>query len=1147
MANKLHLTAKFRQTPVAILTVLAGLCLVGNASLAVSSVGQNSSAESAHQTTAAERSMSVPPAPQPAQSANPGASSHIDGNSGGTIRGTVKSGNTPLPGVTIMATNTLTGKRYATVTDIRGIYAMHIPKNGRYVVRVEFAAFAAETKEALLNASSPRQTLDYTMELASRLKQSGPGRAGGMPNAAAMRALASLRALAQTGSAEAAGMGNGESGVSLAGAAQNPDISTESVAIQGQTGTVNPFANIDQSQLQQRLEDLRAQNALTRSPGQGGRGRGFHGGGGGRAGGFFRHFNPTQPHGAIFYRGENSALDAVPFSVTGTPIVQPAYNDNTAGIVFIGPPQIPHLLKPSTSNFIFVGAFLTRNSTPFNQYAIVPTAAERGGDFSRYTGTGTTVVPIYDPATGLQFPGNKIPVINPQAQALLPYIPLPNQPGLQNFEYLTTAQTNQSRIGARFVHNFGSGGGGAALGPLLQSLLGNTNHGLAQNVNANFNFSHAATDLINVFPKLGGASQIYQYSLGLGYVIGYRRWTNNATLNFNRTNAQVGNFFTGKTDVASQAGIQGLGSDPFNFGVPSIVFSKFQGVSEQAPKFTLNQTISFQDTASWTGKKHNVRFGGDYRRIHQDVQGGTNVTGSFYFTGFATRQPGSTGAPGQQASGADFADFLLGLPQEAALQQGVGKFYFAANVFDLFLQDDWHPLNNLTVNYGLRYEYYSPYTEEHDRLTNLAFTPGLTQLEVVFPNSNSTINGKYPASVIDPDRKDFAPRVGFAWRANRRTVVRGGYGINYNTGQYAAVVQDLSNQPPFANTITNIVPAQSAPTLSLATALKSGATPSGITNNFAFNKNYLLGYVQVWDFDVQNTLPLNIVLNIDYNGAKGTHLDLVDAPNRQLSGLLNPAYPSFNYETSIAFSNYNALVVRANKRLQNGISLGATYTYSHSIDDASSIGQSTTVVAQNQQDILAEEGNSSFDIRHQVTGQWLYELPFGPNTRFLNGSSWLGRALSNLSVSGTYDFATGLPLSPRYQATSSDVARGSAGSERPNRVPGSSLTAGGGTLRRWFNLDAFTPPVNPATGAPEYGNASRNSIPGPGTVSVDMSLSKTIHFGGNRSLELRGTANNVFNTVQYATVDSYIDSPTQGQVTSAATMRQILFQARFRY
>jgi hypothetical protein len=1071
---------------------------------------------------------------------------------GGVVRGTIKSGNTPLPGVTVTATNTLTGKRYGTVTDIRGVFAMSIPKNGRYVIRVELPGFASQTKEVLLHGHGASHILDYTLTLLSRSTQAGGGARGGMPSAAALRALSTL-AQAGGGAAEAAGMGVGDAGVGLSSAAQGTNIGTESVAVQGQTGTVNPFANIDQSQLQQRLEDMRAQNALSQSPGQSGRERGGPGRGGpGRGGpgaGFFRHFNPTQPHGTVFYRGENSALDAVPFSVTGTPIVQPPYNDNTAGIVFIGPPQIPHLLKPSTSNFLFVGAFITRNSSPFNQYAIVPTQAERNGNFSHYTGVGGAIVPIYDPTTGQPFAGNRIRAdrISPQAKALLPYIPLPNQPGLQNFQYLTTSQTNQTRVGARFVHNFGSGGGGAALPAFLQGLMGNTNHGLTQNINANFNFNHAAVDLLNVFPQLGGTSQTYQYSLNLGYVVGYRRWTDNSSANLNRTNAQVSNFFTGKQDIASQTGIQGLGAHPFNYGVPNLVFSRFQGVSEQVPKFTLNQTLAFTDTASWTGKKHNLRFGGDYRRILLDVQGGTNVTGSFYFTGFATQRPGAVPIAGQEPSGSDFADFLLGLPQEAALQQGVGKFYFAANVFDLFVQDDWHPLPDLTLNYGLRYEYYSPYTEAKNRLTNLAFTPSLSRLAVVFPDTNSPIGGKYPASVVNPDRKDFAPRVGFAWRAHKAIVVRGGYGINYNTGQYAAVIQNLAYQQPFANTLTNIVPAQSAPDLSIATALTKSTTPSGITNNFAFNKNYLLGYVQVWNLDIQDTLPLNVVLNIDYNGAKGSHLDLVDAPNRQLSGLLNPAYPSFNYETSIAFSTYNALVVKAYKRLQKGVSMGATYTYSHAIDDASSIGQSTTVVAQDQQDIRAEEGNSSFDVRQQVVGQWLYELPFGPNTRFLNGSSWASHTFSNLSVSGTFDFATGVPLSPRYQATSTDVARGSAGSERPNRVPGSSLMATGGTLKRWFNLNAFTPPVNPVTGAPEYGNASRNSIPGPGIVQVDLSLAKTTHFGGNRSLELRATADNVFNVVQYATVDSFIDSPTRGQVTSAQTMRQIILLARFRY
>ena len=274
---------------------------------------------------------------------------------------------------------------------------------------------------------------------------------------------------------------------------------------------------------------------------------------------------------------------------------------------------------------------------------------------------------------------------------------------------------------------------------------------------------------------------------------------------------------------------------------------------------------------------------------------------------------------------------------------------------------------------------------------------------------------------------------------------------------------------------------------------------------------------------------------------KGTHLDIVDAPGRTATGSLSGVL--YDYEDSVAFSNYNAFTASARKRLTGGISLQARYTYSHSIDDASSIGGhggTAVVPAQNWQNLLAEESNSSFDIRHQVVGNFLYELPFGPDTHLLT-TGRAGHALSNISLSGTYDFATGAPLTPHYQATIADVARGSTGSLRPDRVPGISITEGGGSLDNWFNKDAFAAPAN------VYGTASRFSIPGPGTVSFDESLSKTIRFSETRTFELRATADNVFNTVQYSTVDSTLGSASFGQVTGAAPMRQFTFLARYRY
>ena len=209
------------------------------------------------------------------------------------------------------------------------------------------------------------------------------------------------------------------------------------------------------------------------------------------------------------------------------------------------------------------------------------------------------------------------------------------------------------------------------------------------------------------------------------------------------------------------------------------------------------------------------------------------------------------------------------------------------------------------------------------------------------------------------------------------------------------------------------------------------------------------------------------------------------------------------------------MTVRANKRLSGGISLTGTYTYSHGIDNASSIGGnggSATVVAQNWQNLLAEEGNSSFDIRHKVSGTYLYELPFGPDAHYFTGGNWFSHAAANISVSGNYVFSTGAPLTPNYEADIADVSRGSTGSLRPDRVYGSSLTAGAGNSNRWFNTAAFVTPAG------TYGSASRNSIPGPGTIENNMSLSKTVHVTETRTLELRATADNAFNTVQYSGV-----------------------------
>lgn len=1157
----------------------------------------------------AQGQAQAPPTEQPQQAPAqtdapaqpPAASSITTVPAGGTIKGTVKAGTVPLPGVAVTATNTLTGKKYATTTDVTGAFAMAIPRNGRYVVKTELAAFASETKEVLINAAGenggqPEQVADFTMQLASRMEQQQEQQQ--RQQGAAATALAGamgrgVQSLSVTGGASDladASAGGGNSGVQMPTLTSlgGDTAATDSVAVSGQMGQTNGLANFNEDEIRQRIEDAMARakqqggapgdmvNAvagmlggmMVAGGGPGGGGGGFGGPGGGPGGGVFimrggggggrggRGFDPTQPHGAIFYQGGNGVLDATSFSLTGAPVVKPSYNSNRFGVSFAGSPFIPGLLKASTKQFVFLNVTGQRNSTPQNLYGTVPTAAEHGGDFSQLG------QPIYDPTTGRQFQCNgQLNVIcanriSPQALSLLKFYPTPNIPatGEQGYNYqtITTAGQNAVSATARYVRNFGQGGFGP--GAFRQQMQGNGPKTLRQNINLGGSYSHSASDNTNIFLPLGGSTASDGYNISAGYTIGYGRLTNNATVNWNRSHATTLNYFTnGTVNPAADAGVlvgnAAIASNPFYYGVPSLTFTGLTGLNETRPSDAISQTISFSDFVSWSHKKHNLRFGGDIRRVHADsltapgnLQSGASPLGAFTFSGYATRQAGAGPGP-QPASGYGFADFLIGLPQQAAVQAGLEKSYLRANVWDLYANDDWRILPNLTLNYGLRYEYFSPYVDKNDRLVNLDHNADFTQVAPVQPGQKGPYSGNtFPRSLVNPDRTMFSPRFGFAYRpkgkAFKETVVRGGYGINYNTQQFGTFARQLAFQPPFAVTQTNIANSQGCGVLVLANAFNCSNAP--VQNNYSVNLNYRLGRVQVWNLDIQRTLPMGIVLNVGYNGAKGGDLDIVRAPNRTASGVQNQSAQPFNYEDSLGYSRFNALSINARKRMQKGISLQATYLYGHSIDNASSIGGSTAVPAQNDRDLNAEEGNSAFDIRHKVTGNWVLELPFGPNRAYLSKGGFWSKALDGFSLSGDFTFATGTYYTPHYVATIAETATGTNNSLRPDR-DFSQAIHGAGTILNWFNTAAFSDPKN------GFGTASRGSIEGPGTVAVDGSLAKTVSLGETRSFEARVTANNVFNTVQYSGIDTTLNSRTFGQVTSAAPMRRITFMARYRF
>jgi len=1089
----------------------------------------------------------------------------------GEITGTVKSGTTPLPGVTVSAANSLTGKKYVTSTDIDGSFKISVGGKGRYVVRAEFSAFAPATQEVVINAENRQGKADLTMLLASRAQQQeerqqqaqqlGDGGARG-----------GLQQLSLSGGDIGAG-GSGNADVASLASAGLPNAglaaegSNESVAVSGAMGR-NEMPTFDPGEMQDRIAEMRDQmrgqgggNVQIMSlGGPGGVGGvqsfSFIGGGGGPPGGAMvfmmgggpggfggkgmRNFNVNKPHGSIFYNFGGSPLDAKPFALNGQPEDKASYDQNRFGVTLGGPLNIPHVYHGGTKTFLFGSYVGSRGNNPFDVFSTVPTQAERSGDFSALP------VQLRDPSTHSPFSNNQIPSIDPIAASILQFIPLPNLPGTtRNFHFISASQSSTDIAMLRFNHSFGAdqgllgmlgkfGGSAGGGGARRQQRQQQANQGKDQkkdkarwshSINGGFVFNRVSNELLNPFPTLGGQLDTHNYNGNFGYSAVKGLFLNSLRFNYNRSNVNITNHFTGINNIEGKLGIQGTSQQPNDFGLPNLSFvPEFSGLQDTSPQFRLSQNYSLSDSMSLTHGKHSWTWGGDYRHQLIDVSNASNARGTFVFTGLA--------------SGLPFADFLLGFPQQTSVQFGAEDYHFRSNSFDLFLQDNWRAAKNLTLNLGLRYEYVAPFTELHNKLVNLDIAPGFTAVASVQPGQVGPLtNTSYSNSLINPDRNNFAPRLGIAWKPFPKTVVRTGYSINYNLGQYGSMATQLGFQPPFAFTETNTAPTPTS--LTLQNGFPATAPP--VTNNFAVDPNYRLAYVQSWNLNIQQDLKWDMVLNVGYTGSKGTHLDIVRAPSLDSNGvLLNNAQP-FLFESSEGSSVLHSGSVRLRKRMRHGLSVGGSYTYSKSIDNASSIGGSAVVVAQNDLDLAAERGLSSFDQRHRFTADYYYELPFGKEKKWLSKNNWEQKVFGGYAFSGNLTLASGFPFSPRIFGSRSDLGRGTNGSLRPDVVPGQPIQLDNPTIQEWFNVAAFTAPAG------QFGDAGRNIIIGPGTIDFDMAFSKTIQVKEMQSLELRFSANNIFNHANFTAIDTTLGSPTFGQVVSVGSMRKAQLTARYRF
>jgi hypothetical protein len=1090
------------------------------------------------------------------------------------LSGIVRAGKTPLPGVTVTASNSLTGKKFSVATGANGTYTFTGLPRGRYVVRIEFMGFAPQTQEVVLKPETPTGKFDAEMVLASRQQDQGLGNLAALVGGGRgfqSLALDNLSALAGGGVSAMLGGGQNGNGGDISSLPLNgagADAPTESVSISGAQGRTQDFGGGSEDDIQERIQEFR-DRAQREGGGLQGGGPGGPGGGGpgGLAGGPImisrlpRNFNINQPHGMLYASEDTGTLDAKSYSLTGLATPKASYNLPRFGAFLGGPLNIPKIFNGGNKWFFFAGWNGNRGSTPYDAFSTVPTLAERNGDFSAATYKDGSPVQIFNPATGQQFQSNgKLNVIDPtlinqSAKSLLAFIPLPNlNSPTQNFHYVTSGSSSSDSVNLRLIHNFGSGGG-----PGFMNFGGPGGGGggggrrrAQNNINFGLNWTRSATTLVNPFPSLAGGNSLQGLNASAGWTYGKGRATNTFRVNYNHNHVATTNLFSNVQNVAGDAGINGVSTNPFDWGLPGISFTTFGGLTDPVPRRELDQTFTFSDTISWSRGKHNWRFGGDYRRILQSFRSAKNAQGSFVFTGFATSQfAGGTGVPVAN-TGYDFADFLLGLPQQTTLQSGTNSYDFRANSFDAYAQDDFRFRPSISFNLGLRYEYNGPYTEAHGQIANLNVGSSFTSAQPVVPTgavlpSTGALATSSTPSLINPDRNNFAPRIGIAWKPMKQTVVRAGYGINYNLAQYGAIIQNFAFQPPFAITSTNV----SSPANLLTLQNGFPATTSSVTNNFAVDPNYRLGYVQIWNLDIQRQLPSGVVMNLDYNGSKGTRLDVERAIT--ITGV-----QPFIYESSAGNSVFHSGSIRLRKRLAHGIGLSGTYAYSKSIDDASSIGGGGTVVTQNPFDIAADRGLSSFDQRHKFTGNWIYELPFGENHRFARRGP-LSHVLDGWQWSGDFTIGSGLYFTPRVLGNSLDINRGVSGSLRANAT-GVPLSLSNPTTLEWFNTAAFCSPPStfgpsaPASGGTcanpngtSFGDAGRNIIEGPGQVTFDMNLNKIITIKESRALELRIQAANVFNTAHFTGLNTIVNSLTYGEITSVGTMRRITLLARFRF
>jgi len=1016
--------------------------------------------------------------------------------------GVVRFNGLPVPGVTVTATQA--GKRLVAVTDQQGAYAFPDLAEGIWTIRVEMLCFAPIDREVAVAPGAPSPEWQLQMLPLANMQASAPP-----PSPASVPATAPVLAA------------NGADG--QAAPAPTPSIRGKKNAVPTVAPAQNGFqkTDVNASADAAKADSQSDTQAVAEVSKEANDGLLINGSVNNAANSAFSQsaaFGNFRPGGRGLYTGgigftmDNSNLDASPFSITGQETPKLSYNRITGMATLGGPLKLPGMHN-NWPNF-FVAYQWTRNHNDTIQTGLMPTAAERNGDFSQFAG----LISIADPTTGIPFPGNRIPTsqISPQASALLGFYPLPNFGGSAGYNYQIPTQSalHQDSLQSRFNKTINR-----------KNLL-----------NGSFNYQDSRTDTPNLFSLVDGSD-----SLGMNASVNWRhffsqRFTASFGFQYSRLDSRTTPYFSNRLNVSGDFGITGNDQSPVDWGPPNLIFaSGIAGLTDAQAADNRNQTNAVTASLFWLHGAHNVTFGGDYRRQEFNYLTQQNARGNFTFTGTAT-------SPSASSVGIPFADFMVGVPDASSIAFGNADKYFRESVYDAFVADDWRLSPGVSLNLGVRWEYGSPVTEKYGRLVNLDVGPNFSSVSpvVAYDPVGSLTGQYYPGSLLRPDKHAFQPRVALAWHPmlGSSMVVRAGYGIYYNTSFYQPLALQMAQQAPLSKSLS--VANSAANPLTLA----NGFIPSPTTtpNTFAIDPNLRAGYSHNWNLSVQRDLPGSLVGLVTYLGIKGTRGMQMFLPNTYPLGAENPC-PScptgFLYVTSNGNSTRQAAQVQLRRRLHSGLAANVQYTFAKAIDDSTlgGRGQGGTLIAQNWLNLDGERSLSNFDQRHTVTGTLQYTTGMGLAGGSLV-SGWRGAILKDWTFVVQPTFGTGMPLTPIYTALVSGT--GVAGSIRP-QYTGQPLYSGTGG--RNLNLAAYAPPP-----VGQWGDAGRNSITGPAQFTVNASMARTFRLSDRWNADLRFDATNVLNHVTYPSwVTNVTDIAQFGLPLSANAMRALQVTLRLRF